>query len=338
MDSLDFDTLDGKFITAAPENLGIKSAYIENAVNGLINRADYKTRLDGFLVMCKGRLIYERYFGEFDENSLHMLYSISKSFTCAAVGMLYDEGRIRLNDKAISFFKDISFSNLLCEKDKAFRDSITIRNLLTMSSGHHKTIDAMNMKETFEDTVKAYFDECPYYYEPGKDFFYDDGNIYILSAIIQKITGQSTFDFLYGRLFKKLDIKCKWEDRFGVSLGYSGLYVRPIDLIKFGKLLLNKGTWNGERILSEAWVNEAVSFQINNEAGEPDENSDWKHGYGYLIWRNKLADTFRCDGAFGQLIYIIPEKEIIIAVTEESDGLQSILDVLYDNLIYKILT
>ena len=333
-----YDTKDGNFVKAKPSSVGIKQEYIDDTLNAFKNTGEFATRLDSLLILRKGKLVCEEYFGDYDENTLHSMFSVSKSFTSAAVGFAADEGKIKLEDKAISYFDDIKFDNSEGKIQLQYRDSATIKDLLTMSSGHNKeTLDLMFNKTTLNEAIKAYFDECPYTSEPGTSFFYDNGTVFVLSAIVQKVTGKTVLEYLNEKLFGKLGIEgIKWGEIFGVTLGYSGLEIKPMDMLKFGKFIMNKGTWNGEQLLSSEYITEATKYQVNNEQNVPDENNDWKQGYGYLFWQNRLENSFRCDGAYGQLIVMIPDKDMVIVVTEEAEDFQTVMNILYDNLINKI--
>jgi CubicO group peptidase (beta-lactamase class C family) len=166
----------------------------------------------------------------------------------------------------------------------------------------------------------------------------------MLSAIVQKLTGEKVLDYLTPRLFEPLHIEIpQWDESpQGISAGGWGLQLKTEDMAKFGQLFLQKGVWNGKRLVSEAWVNEASKYQVPSvpagtrpdqaaERGLTPENCTFMLGYGYQMWRCP-DNAYRADGARGQYIFIIPDSDAVIACTANTDNLQA-----EQNLIYKYL-
>ncbi|WP_052098402.1 serine hydrolase domain-containing protein [Paenibacillus stellifer] len=182
---------------------------------------------------------------------------------------------------------------------------MTIRHLLAMSSGHaSETLVSVN-RDNRRSWSEIFFSE-PLVYEPGSQFVYNSGATYMLSAILQKVTGITLLDYLRPRLFDPLGIvNPVWETcPDGISAGGWGLYLRTEDIAKFGQLLLQEGVWKGTRLLDSSWVQEATSKQISNGDAE---DSEWSQGYGYQFWRCKHG-AYRADGAFGQLCVVMREQ------------------------------
>lgn len=153
----------------------------------------------------------------------------------------------------------------------------------------------------------------------------------MLSAIIQRVTGQKLIDYLQPRLFEPLGIENPaWETcPRGVNTGGFGLKIKTEDIAKFGQLYLRKGVWNNRRILSEKWIIEASAIQISN--GD-DMNSDWSQGYGYQFWKCRHG-AYRGDGAFGQYCIILPEQDCVIAMTGGLADMQIPLNHIWDHLL-----
>ena len=154
----------------------------------------------------------------------------------------------------------------------------------------------------------------------------------MLSAIVNKVTGRDTFDFLTDRIFKPLNIVgADWQrDPKGISVGGYGLRVKTEDIAKLGQLYLQKGKWEGEQILSEVWINEATKKQTESNEGD----SDWSQGYGYQFWRCKPEPGFyRGDGAFGQYCIVIPQKNTVIAITSESKDMGASMDLVWEHIL-----
>ena len=158
----------------------------------------------------------------------------------------------------------------------------------------------------------------------------------MLSAIVQKVTGQKVIDYLKPRLFDPLGITgMDWEvDPKGINTGGWGLRLKTEDMAKFGQLFLQKGLWNGKQILPASWIEEASSTKIMQNPDAPQakkDSSDWLQGYCYQMWRCR-NNGYRADGANGQYIIVLPEKDVVIAVTAEAPDMQGEI-----NLIWKYL-
>lgn len=239
------------------------------------------------------------------------LNSLSKSFTSTAIGMLVDDGVISVEDRVVDIFSDKCPGNISENLSK-----MKIKHLLSMNTGHEVCQLPIIVKE--DDMVKAFLAQ-PVPRCPGTHFAYNSAASFILSAIVTKYTKMSMFDFLGKRLFAPLGIKgAKWDDYNGISQGGIGLHLNVDDIAEFGVLYLNKGVYNGERLLSEEWINEATRSHSDNHDNGP---LDWSSGYGYQIWINE-KEGFRGDGAFGQLCVVLPETNAVIAITAETDIMQ----------------
>lgn len=159
----------------------------------------------------------------------------------------------------------------------------------------------------------------------------------MLSAIVQKATGEKLVDFLKPRLFEPLGIKnFTWDEApGGYTFGAIGLKLQSEDMAKFGQMLLQKGQWNGKQIVPQSWVKEATSFQIMSNAPEnktPKELNDWEQGYGYQFWRSR-NNSFRADGLGGQFIMVLPEKDAVIVLTAAATNTQEELNLVWDHLL-----
>lgn len=312
-----------------PEAQGVASGGILDFVNAVESA---KLNLHSYMVVRHGNVVAGGWWAPYSPESKHSLYSLSKSFTSTAVGLAVAEGRLRLDDKVISFFPD-DVPAVVSPNLAAMR----VKDLLMMGSGHaecallnaHVSIDTKNW-------VKAVLAQ-PVVYPPGTHFVYNNGATFLLSAIVQKVTGQTVFDFLTPRLFRPLGIEgADWEvNPAGINNGAWGLRVRTEDIAKLGQLYLQKGVWNGKQILPESWVDAATSKQIENSApGDTSarENSEWAQGYCYQFWRCR-HDSFRGDGAYGQFCIVLPKEDAVIAMTSETNDLQGILNLVWKHLL-----
>src|SRR5262249_53568237 len=148
-------------------------------------------------------------------------------------------------------------------------------------------------------------------------FLYDTGATYMVSAIVQRASGQKVIDYLTPRLFEPLEVHgMTWETcPRGINTGGWGLSVTTETLAKFGQLYLQKGSWHGKQLLRPEWVEEATTFKIQQPADPAgDVSPDWHQGYAYQFWRCR-HNAFRGDGAFGQFCIVMPEKNAVVAIT-----------------------
>lgn len=311
---------------STPETEGVSSDAIINFINSY--RKD-KHELHSVMIIRHGKVIAEGWWSPYSATMKHSMYSVSKSWTSTAIGFAVDEKKLAVTDKVISFFPE--YKDLA---DKPYIQDLTIKDLLTMSVGHEKD----QSLKVFGSAVWARgFFEAPIAKQPGTTFLYNTPGSYMLSAIITKVTGLSVLDYLKPRLFEPLGITgVDWESNMqGVNAGGVGFRDKTEDMAKLGMTYLYKGKFNGKQVLSEAWVNEATSKQILQNAAATQvqrDSSDWLQGYGYQFWRCR-HNAFRADGAFGQYIVMMPEQDAIVVITSESLDLQDDLNMIWRNLL-----
>jgi CubicO group peptidase (beta-lactamase class C family) len=296
-----------------------------------------KAKLDVHSVMIvkDGAVIYSHWQSKGAPNVPHVLHSVSKTFTATAVGLAIAEGRLNLTDKVVSFFPD-KLPNEVSDNLMA----MTIRDLLTMTCGHD---DGPNQSKR-EEWVKTFLAH-PVKHTPGTFYLYNGLGTYMLSAIVQKVTGEKVLDYLTTRLFEPLHIdKPRWDESpQGISAGGWGLYLKTEDLAKMGQLLLQNGKWKGKQIIPAEWVYEMSKKQVESinpgtrleqaeERGMTKETSDWMQGYGYQMWRCRPG-CFRADGARGQYIIVVPDKNAVIAITSDVEDLQGELNLVWEKIL-----
>lgn len=287
------------------------------------------------MVLQHGEVVAETWLGEHTPDQPHILNSVSKSFTATAIGLAVAEGRLRVTDKVISFFPD-----KLPAKVSDNLAAMEIKDLLTMSTGHAAEPRPGNEVKSWVE----YFLSCPVEYTPGTHFLYNSQATYMLSAILQQVTGERLIDYLYPRLFRPLGIVgAYWQQSpEGIDVGGWGLYVKTEDMAKLGQLFLQKGEWKGKQVVPREWIETASAYQVASlpagvkkeelkEKGLSAKNSDWLQGYGYQMWRCR-HNAYRADGAAGQYIIVLPEKDAVIVTTAHINDMQAEI-----NLIWKYL-
>jgi CubicO group peptidase (beta-lactamase class C family) len=225
-----------------------------------------------------GKVIAEGWWEPYSPDLRHTLYSTSKSFTSTALGLAVSEGLLSVEDKVISFFPD-----QLPDTVSAALKAMSVKNLLTMSAGQDP--DPTRIIPARDTNWVSAFLALPVVDDPGSRFLYNSMATYMLSAIVQKVTGENLIDYLTPRLFEPLGIEgMDWEvDPKGINTGGWGLRLKTTDMAKFGQLYLQQGVWNGQQILPAEWIEEATAAQIEQAPEAPPaviDSSDWLQGYG----------------------------------------------------------
>ncbi|MBQ8508890.1 MAG: serine hydrolase [Clostridia bacterium] len=308
------------FETASPESVGISPESIAAFEERL--RAD-KLGHQGYMLYRNGKLVAQSIASPYRMTDKRHVFSVSKTWTSTAIGLAVDEGLLSVEDSVISFFPE-----LLPEVISDNLAAMKVRHLLSMNTGHR--CDTTGSVATREPGWAKRFLALPVECAPGSKFVYNSTATYMLSAILTKITGVSLLDYIRPRLLNPLGIDdVYWmESPDGINVGGWGIHVSQEDMLKLGVLYLNRGVWNGRRILSEAWIDEATGVQSDNSTGG---TIDWKVGYGYQIWRCQ-HNCFRADGSCGQYIVVSPEKNSVAVMISEDNRMQPLLDAYWDTI------
>lgn len=301
-----------------PEAQGISSSAILAFVEAAEAQID---ALHSFLLVRHGQVVAEGWWSPYDAETPHELYSLSKSFTSTAVGLAIAEGRLSLDDPVISFFPEDVPAD-----PGTYLKAMRVRDLLCMSTGNQA--ESPTAREVM--TPKTFLAQ-PVPFKPGTHFLYNTPATFMLSAIVQKVSGQTVRDFLQPRLFGPLGMtNPTWETNAqGISLGGYGLSVRTEEIAKFGQLYLQQGQWRGKQLIPTAWVQAATARQTANGSNP---KSDWDQGYGYQFWRSRHG-AFRGDGAFGQYCIVMPEQDAVVAMTSGVKDMQAVLNLVWDKLL-----
>ncbi|MBQ7011011.1 MAG: serine hydrolase [Clostridia bacterium] len=282
-----------------PEAVGVPSSLVEEFAALL--EANDEINAHSLLLLRNGRVFFEHSFGDRDIRCPGYVFSCSKSFVSIAVGMLWDEGKLDLNEDIESIFPD-----KVGRLARLSPRTVTVSDLLTMTSGA-----SFNEAESMctEEWIREFITSAAIG-ENGREFFYNSMNTYMLAAIAVKKSGTDLSEFLKQRLFEPLSITdVFWEKGpEGIEKGGWGLYIRPEDMAKVGIMLQNGGTYRGKRILSEEYVKKATS----SHARAPESFGDFN--YGYQIWVGRSRDTFLFNGMLGQNMYADRENGIICVV------------------------
>ncbi len=293
--------------------------------------------IHSIIIYKNGTIPFEEYYDPFNKISLHNLKSTSKGIISALIGIALEEGFIdNLDESIFTYLTDYNV-------DTTGKSDITIRHLLTMTSGLEWKENGLNSMYTFfvsKRIVKRTLD-LDLEDEPGTTFNYNTGLTHLLSAIITEASGMSTLEFAQKYLFEPLGIEnIVWDkDREGYYIGGSELFLTPRAMTKFGVMYLNDGKYQGQQIVPEYWVNESTTTQVQGSAFGADIQ------YGYLWWLDienplftYLQDNkrFLAMGARGQRIFIDPEQDVVVVITADQKD-ESQCDILIRDFILPAL-
>ena len=313
-----------------PEEEGVSS---EGILRFIIAAEKSKNEMHSFIFLRHGKVIAEGWWDPYKPSLRQSVYSASKTFTSTAVGFAVSEHKLKLTDKVISFFP-----NDLPDSISPFLADLTVRDLLIMAVGQEPE-STYFVASKFNNWVKGFL-AFPILHKPGSVFLYNSLSSFMLSAIVQKQTGQKIVDYLKPRLFDPLGITgMDWEENLqSVNTGGWGLRLKTEDMAKVGQLYLQKGQWNGKEVLPAAWIEEATTAKIFRNpqlAQVKKDSSDWEQGYGYQIWRCR-HNAYRADGAYGQYIIVFPELDAVMAMQAETPDMQDELNLVWDYLLPSI--
>ncbi|CAG7607921.1 6-aminohexanoate-dimer hydrolase [Paenibacillus solanacearum] len=312
---------------ALPRASYFKQIYMSMALDRFVRSVETaQLNLHSLMIVHHGEVVAEKWWPPHQSHEPHELFSISKCFCSTAVGMAVEDGLLSVHDRVISFFP--SCQSPAIEQNMG---SLRISHLLTMSIGHAKDPTNQIVRHTEDgDWVKAFL-ETPLKDPPGSKFVYNNAAGYMLSAILQTVTGESLLDYLRPRLFEPLGMeRVSWDTcPKGINTGGWGLSLTTEDIAKFGQLYLCKGNWNGRQLLSEKWIDTATSQQISTLTMN---GLDKRLGYGYMFWRCRHGG-FCGRGAEGQFCIVLPKKDAVIVIMAEEKRMQAILDLVWVQLL-----
>ena len=292
----------GGLETAAPEDQGMDPSILAGLETHITEEMPHVV---SFLIARNGSLVFEYYSNAANRDQAYSVQSVTKSFTGALVGIALDLGYLdSLDQHVIDFFPDLAPA-----KDASPRlEELTIRDLLTMRAGFAHPVTA-GPAPLVADKLQEEMSS-----EPGSTFAYDNGVSQLLSAILTEATGVTAGEFAGEYLLGPLGIDNVWwaAARDGYSQGDAGLMMTARDMVKFGMLYANGGSWGGEQVVPAEWVRESTTAQ--SAGGYPEGTA-----YGYQWWVDTDAspDAFFAAGFGGQYIYVVPDLALVVAVTSQ---------------------
>ena len=328
-----------------PESVGVNPSDLIQLFQYLKNPT---LDVHSFMVVRHGYVIAESWWKPYTSEKRHALFSASKTFTGLAVGFAIQDGLLSLEDRVVSFFPE-----RLPAKTCEYMEMIKVRDLLTMTTGFaqdphdfpwprpddvngigphccHKGIALPKI-----DWIRNFFDHYVAY-KPGTEFVYCTHASYMLSCIVQKVTGMTTSAYLNKKMFEPMGIGDPfWEiSPDGCTVGGWGLMLTTEQLAAVGQMLLDQGTFAGQRLLSREWVKDATSVHITLDHLHDPHVA----GYGYQIWIDDREKAFSFRGAFGQMCLVVPGKDMVLAWTggTNSEDRADMLVKIWDLFIHRV--
>ena len=298
-----------EWMTSTPEEQNMNSKKLAHMMEYIDEQG---FAIDSVMVVRNGHIVLEEFPNQnFYQDRLHEIYSVTKSFTSALIGIAIHEGYIdSVEQKVVDFFPDREISNL-----DARKQNLTLEHLLTMTSGiewdeltYPYTDDRSINRQMWlsSDPVQFVLDQ-PMVNDPGVELVYNSGCSILLGEILEQVTGKTTLEFAREYLFEPLDIEnVNWARRKGYYNTGGGLSLKPRDMAKFGYLYLNNGTWDGKQIVPSEWV--AMSTETSFYHSE-------SSGYGYQWWTLPQSGAYYALGLYQQRIYVDPDLEMVVVFT-----------------------
>jgi CubicO group peptidase (beta-lactamase class C family) len=292
--------------TVPPEAQGFDSAKLAEGLRAIRSKG---LAIHSLLVVRNGDLLLDANFYPYDGSTVHDLASVTKTVTAALIGIAADQGRLRLDDRLLSFFPDRTIANRDARKER-----ITVRDLVTMSSGLDCT--PADGERTLRE-MKASSDWVQFALdlrataEPGTTFSYCSPGSHLLSAILQKATGMTELQFARRALFEPLGITTlRWPaDPQGFTDGWGDLYLQPRDAAKLGYLWASGGAWEGRQVVSTEWIEDSTTARMKTD--------DDDYGYGWWLPRDVEPREYSAEGRGGQRVTVLPDANTVLVVTGE---------------------
>lgn len=291
--------------TSTPEEQGMDSGKLAD----MLKKIETSNDIRSVLVIRHGHLVLEAYKPPYDKSTEISIKSSCKSVISALTGIAIREGYIKGIDQTVAEIFPEQFEDV----DDQRKKDITLKHLLTMESGLLSTEADGDMTPWTKsrDWVK-YVIDLPLKSTPGDFFEYSTGLSHIMSAIITKTSGVSTYEFADKYLFGPMGIKItNWvQDPNGIYIGGADLDMKPLDMAKFGYLYLHNGVWNGQQLIPKEWVEEST---INQQKKRIDTHAYYAPKYGYFWWVTE--NDYQAQGWGGQSIIVNPKLDMVVVFT-----------------------
>jgi len=299
------------FFVFIPLYMPAQSVDITTNIEQVFEQAESISSLRSILIQQDGQLLGEVYFRNASAGHPYNIKSASKSIITLLTGIAVDQNHISLDETLADYFPEYFESNPDPQKK-----AITIRQLLSMQAGLETTSFQNYGHWVISDNWAEFQLDQPLEEKPGGKMVYSTGISHLLSVIITKATGTSTRSFANEHLFGPMDITVGGWDRDpqGYYMGGNNLAMTPRDLLKIGQMMLNEGSWKGERIVSKEWVEDSFRTYTRSNFNPYD--------YGYMWWNRPVGayQVYFAWGFGGQYIFMIPELNATVVITSTLNG------------------
>lgn len=266
---------------------------------------------------------YKHIFGQAESRG--SIRSISKPITCLCYGIAIDKG-LFADGLDTLIWPYLEKQNITYTANVPYLKKLKLYNLLTLTVGHEiKMLDTKHLAtipgQNYADVVL----NTPILHEPGEYFMYSNAPMYLASVVFQNATGIKLVDFAKKHIFEPLGITdATWADSpQGYSMGCTGIEISAAGLLNIGRLFLEGGTFNGERIISQTWVEEMMKPQIETPSMYDEKRVLPKFAYGLNLWVCKDGIRY-CDGTDGQYLIIVPAKNMVVITLGHQSNMKPI--------------
>ena len=321
------------FEKITPEQAGISS----RQVSRFLSRCERNGLTMHSVLMMRGdKLFAEYYWAPFHKDLNHRMYSQTKSYVAVAIGLLEEEGKLDLDAKIATFFPDRIEREL-----PQYLAEQTVREMLTMTTcgsvaGWFRLRREDPNNPLYKDRTALYFATSDSNRPAGTAWEYDSPGSQVLCNLVEKLSGMSMFDYMNEKIFKHLGTfkdATILKTSNGDSWGDSALMCTSRDMMSFARFVMNYGTWNGKRLMNEAYLRAATSKQVSNNVSGFETYRAC--GYGYQIWC--VPNGFSFNGMGGQYTICIPEKDFIFVCTGDNQGYDNFQQVLFGAVFEEII-
>ena len=303
------------FEKITPEEAGVSSARVAQYLSMLRRR---NSQMHSVLMLKGDKLFCEYYWAPFNKDFCHRMYSVTKSFTSVAIGLLEEEGKLSLDDRIMDHFPE-----KLDGEINEWLKKQTIRDMLTMTTAGHCD---WWFGAGDPDRVHLYFNKRAINRPSATLWDYDSAGSQVMATLVEKLSGKSLFDYLNEKIFKHLGTFKTAEILHtpnGDSWGDSAMVCTSRDVMSFGKFCMNYGTWEGKRLMNSEYLKAATAKRVDNT--ESAHLEAFKYGYGYQFWRTE-QNGFALVGMGHQFVICLPDKDVVFVCTADGQGNQSMLE------------
>lgn len=293
------------FPRSSPAAQGMSSRSIGALLDWFEDRA---VEGHSIMVVRHGHVVAEGWWTPYSADRPTLLYSVTKSFTSIAVGLVISDGLLALDDRVV----DVLPGHVPGDVSEQGR-RITVHHLLSMTAGHGTDSLAEAWEREPRDLVNGFL-RVPFPEVEGSRFEYDNATTFLLARMVERVSGRDLRELLDERLFRPMGVDHAEWDRVasGKAFGFHGLHLTTEAVAAFGELLLRGGRWGDRQLVPREWVDLAT----RPHSGIPPVEDDSARGYGYQFW---IAEHgFYANGAFGQHCVVIPSLDLVVVVTSHS--------------------